>query len=173
MKKVWLYKKVNDKIVCEACKHFCTLKEGEWGKCGVRVNKNQELYLSVYNKASSLNIDPIEKKPLFHFLPSSSSLSIGTVGCNFGCDFCQNYSTSQYPKENNHRVFGKEVDAVTLIDIAKEYQVKSISYTYKICYSSISIEQVFQWLFLRFLRFLHRKYSGDLSFRESCVFCIF
>jgi pyruvate formate lyase activating enzyme len=130
MKKVWLYKNVNDKIVCEACKHFCTLKEGEWGKCGVRVNKNQELYLSVYNKASSLNIDPIEKKPLFHFLPSSSSLSIGTVGCNFGCDFCQNYSISQYPKENNHRVFGKEVDAVTLIDIAKEYQTKSISYTY-------------------------------------------
>ncbi|MFT4297856.1 MAG: hypothetical protein ACMXX5_01560 [Candidatus Woesearchaeota archaeon] len=89
MKQAVLYKKLKDhKIECSACMHRCILSNGKKGICNVRQNKDGKLYLLVYGKAAALNIDPIEKKPLYHFFPGTSIFSIGTSGCNFKCKFC-------------------------------------------------------------------------------------
>ncbi len=106
------------------------LKDGEYGKCGVRVNKGGKLYLTVYGLVSAINVDPIEKKPLYHFLPSSFSLSIGTVGCNFSCKFCQNWEISQYPQSHNYEVFGEFIKPEEIVKLAQFYKAASISYTY-------------------------------------------
>lgn len=89
----------NKAVQCLACNRYCKIPEGNAGFCGVRVNDNGELKLSVYGKPCAVWIDPIEKKPLFHFLPGSRSFSIGTFGCNYNCFFCQNYDISQAPHE--------------------------------------------------------------------------
>jgi pyruvate formate lyase activating enzyme len=81
----------NEKIKCLLCRHHCILKEGQVGICGINMNKNGELINLAYGHPSSINVDPVEKKPLFHFLPGSDVLSFGTVGCNFRCPFCQKY----------------------------------------------------------------------------------
>lgn len=106
------------------------LEDGEHGKCGVRVNRKGTLYLTVYGLVSAINVDPIEKKPLYHFLPGSYSLSIGTVGCNFSCKFCQNWEISQYPQSHNYQVFGKSIEPKEIVRIAQLYKTASISYTY-------------------------------------------
>ena len=82
-------------IECFACSHFCKIKNGQVGICGVRQNRSGKLYSLVYGKAVAVHIDPIEKKPLFHFLPGSFAYSFGTVGCNFRCGNCQNFDISQ------------------------------------------------------------------------------
>lgn len=100
MKLAILYEKLKDnKVKCGVCNHGCLITEGRKGICGVRKNKKGELYTLVYGKAIAENIDPIEKKPFFHFLPGSKSLSIATVGCNFRCLHCQNADISQVSKE--------------------------------------------------------------------------
>jgi len=120
------YKAQGDKIVCLLCRHYCKLKEGQVGICGVNKNENGKLVNLVYGKVSAINIDPIEKKPLYHFLPASTSLSIGTVGCNFKCPFCQNWQISQTSSlEGSYDITPKQ-----LVDIALEKGCKSISYTY-------------------------------------------
>ena len=99
MKEAYLYKKLpGEKVQCQNCPHFCIILPGKRGICGVRENIDGKLYALNYGKAIAVNIDPIEKKPFFHFLPGSYSLSIATVGCNFICANCQNYSISQAPK---------------------------------------------------------------------------
>ncbi|MCK5568488.1 MAG: hypothetical protein KAJ15_02155, partial [Spirochaetes bacterium] len=96
MKEAYLYKKLNDmKVRCDLCNHRCVIGDGEKGKCCVRKNSNGKLYSLVYRKLISENIDPIEKKPLFHFQPGTSSFSIAAMGCNFRCEFCQNWQISQ------------------------------------------------------------------------------
>ena len=101
----WLSKKLpSGKILCEACSQACSLEEGEYGICRVRRVEGGELKLLVYGLAAAVNVDPIEKKPMFHFLPKSKAFSFGTVGCNFSCKFCQNYDISQYPQEQNHEI---------------------------------------------------------------------
>ena len=120
------YRKEGEKIVCLLCRHYCKLKDGQVGICGVNKNEGGKLVNLVYGKVSAINIDPIEKKPLYHFLPGSSSLSIGTVGCNFKCPFCQNWQISQSKDVNN----SYEVTPQQLVDIALEKGCKSISYTY-------------------------------------------
>ena len=120
------YKAQGDKIVCLLCRHYCKLKEGQVGICGVNKNENGKLVNLVYGKVSAINIDPIEKKPLYHFLPASTSLSIGTVGCNFKCPFCQNWQISQTSSlEGSYDITPNQ-----LVDIALEKGCKSISYTY-------------------------------------------
>ncbi|MBU0590699.1 AmmeMemoRadiSam system radical SAM enzyme [Candidatus Micrarchaeota archaeon] len=89
----------NKKIQCIACNRRCVISPGDAGFCGVRANENSKLKLTVYGKPCAVWIDPIEKKPLFHFLPGTKSFSIGTFGCNFSCDFCQNYDISQAPQD--------------------------------------------------------------------------
>ena len=112
-------------IICLQCANTCKIKDGKSGFCKIIFNENQTLKNINQDKVSALNIDPIEKKPLYHFLPSSKSLSIGTSGCNFRCPFCQNYEISQYPKSSH-----KEISKESLLHITQNHGCKSISFTY-------------------------------------------
>jgi len=123
-------KRKENKVLCKACNQRCVLDVGDYGKCGIRKNENGDLYLTVYGLAAAFNIDPIEKKPLFHFLPGTEILSVGTVGCNFGCKFCQNFEISQYPQEHNYEVFGTTLMPETIVNIAKTRKIPSIAFTY-------------------------------------------
>lgn len=127
-KEAKLYKKEGLNIRCLACSHKCLIAKDQAGICGVRQNIKGKLYLLVYGKVVSMNVDSIEKKPLYHFLPGTKSFSIGTVGCNFKCDFCQNYDISQAPKQGN--LFGKDIEPEKIVDEALKTKCKSISYTY-------------------------------------------
>ncbi len=130
MKQAILYKKLKDKSVrCQVCNHHCLILNGKRGICGVRENQNGKLFSLVYNKAIACNVDPIEKKPFFHFLPGSHSLSIATVGCNFSCLHCQNWDISQGPKENG-QILGENLPPQEIVNLALKYRVPSISYTY-------------------------------------------
>jgi pyruvate formate lyase activating enzyme len=129
--KAWLSKELQDKkVLCLACAHACKLNKDEHGICGVRKNKDGQLMLRVYGLASAMNIDPVEKKPLFHFLPDTSTFSLGTVGCNFKCKFCQNWGISQYPQTHNFQVFGHKLSPKKAVELALNYKCSSISYTY-------------------------------------------
>ena len=120
------FKKLDDKIECLLCRHHCKLKENQVGICGINMNKNGKLVNLVYAHPSSINIDPIEKKPLFHFLPASSILSFGTVGCNFKCPFCQNWQIAHTNKVNNSIYVSPE----EMVNLALKYNTLSIAYTY-------------------------------------------
>ena len=128
IKRASLFKREGENVRCLACAHKCLIRKGKTGICGVRRNVDGELYLLVYGKLASIAIDPIEKKPLYYFLPGSNSLSIGTVGCNFKCKWCQNYGISQASK--NGDLFGQEKKPQEIVELAIKYGCKSISYTY-------------------------------------------
>src|SRR4030066_266181 len=101
LKKAVLWDAEQDKkIKCKLCSHRCVIAEGKLGRCQVRKNINGTLYSLNYDKVCSANPDPIEKKPLFHFQPGTKSFSIATMGCNFRCEFCQNWQISQAAIEN-------------------------------------------------------------------------
>jgi len=117
-------------VECFLCNHRCHIKEGRRGICQVRENRDGTLYSLVYGKLVSQNVDPIEKKPLFHFLPGTLSYSIATVGCNFRCAHCQNYDISQYPRLHNGAIAGSSVTPGHVVESAIEYGCRSISYTY-------------------------------------------
>jgi pyruvate formate lyase activating enzyme len=87
-------------VLCTLCPHDCRIADGGRGACGVRYNKHGVLYTLVYDKVVSRLVEPVEKKPLYHFYPASTAYSIGTVGCNLRCAFCQNWQISQWPKEH-------------------------------------------------------------------------
>lgn len=130
MKEAYLYEKLQeDKVRCSLCNHKCILGNGRRGICGVRENRSGTLVSLVYGKVIATHCDPIEKKPLFHFLPGSSSYSIATVGCNFRCLFCQNADISQMP-EDQDRIMGHDKDPETIVQDALHAGSKSISYTY-------------------------------------------
>ena len=131
MQECILYHKLKEnKVQCTACRHKCTIDDDKNGLCGVRQNKGGKLYLAVYGKASSVNVDPIEKKPMYHFLPGSHIFSIGTLGCNFSCDFCQNFDISQATKNNNIRNYGHELSPKKIVDTCIKENIKSIAFTY-------------------------------------------
>lgn len=121
-------KKEEQKVWCYLCSHHCLIKEGKRGICGVRENQGGTLYSLVYGKPIAYHVDPIEKKPLFHFLPGSTSFSLATAGCNFRCLFCQNADISQ-ASELKH-IPGQEMAAEEIVDAALRAQCQSISYTY-------------------------------------------
>jgi pyruvate formate lyase activating enzyme len=99
MKEALFYERLEEnRVLCTLCSHLCKIKDGKKGVCGVRINWGGKLYTLVYDKVVARDIDPIEKKPLFHFYPSKRAYSITTVGCNFRCFYCQNFEISQYPK---------------------------------------------------------------------------
>ncbi|RXJ65566.1 AmmeMemoRadiSam system radical SAM enzyme [Halarcobacter ebronensis] len=116
----------SSKLICLLCSHYCELKENQVGVCGVNKNNGKEIECLVYGHVSAFNIDPIEKKPLYHFLPGSKSLSLGTVGCNFHCNYCQNYGISQEKNiDKSNYISPKEI-----VEIALQRGCESISYTY-------------------------------------------
>ena len=90
-------------IQCLACRRYCKIPDGLAGFCGVRANEKGRMHLEVYGKPCAVWVDPVEKKPLFHFLPGSEIYSIGTFGCNFACRFCQNWDISQAPQQARSR----------------------------------------------------------------------
>jgi len=121
------YRKLSgDKIQCLLCRHYCELKEGQTGVCSVNKNLGGELVNLVYGHIAALNIDPVEKKPLYHFLPGTTALSIGTVGCNMQCSFCQNWQISQEKTVLQKGFISPE----EIVELALKYQAKSIAYTY-------------------------------------------
>ena len=129
-KEVYLYKKLpHEKVQCKTCAHYCTLSPGQRGKCGVRENIEGKLYALNYEKAIALNVDPIEKKPFFHFLPGSYSLSMATVGCNLTCLNCQNWEISQSFK-GRKEIPGERISPREIVNLALKHKVASISYTY-------------------------------------------
>jgi len=130
VKEAFLYKKLADKKVkCELCPHFCLIVDGKRGICGVRENQDGVLCSLVYGKIVSSYADPIEKKPLFHFLPGSFSYSIATAGCNFRCLFCQNWEISQMPREQRI-IIGEEKTPDEIVSAALKENCQSIAYTY-------------------------------------------
>ena len=128
MKEAKFYEKIEGKQVkCNLCNHRCIIKNGSRGICNVRENNNGILFSLVYGKVIAQNIDPIEKKPLFHFHPGSKTYSIATEGCNFKCLHCQNYTISQ--KKNND-IIGKNISPEDIVKNAIQEDCKSIAYTY-------------------------------------------
>jgi pyruvate formate lyase activating enzyme len=127
--RLWKSLEEDRKVQCRLCSHYCRIEPGEYGKCGVRTNQDGALFTLTYDRVAALNLDPIEKKPLFHFLPGTQSFSVGTMGCNLACTFCQNYTLSQAPKQSG-RVSGERVSPEQLANAAKHYKAESISYTY-------------------------------------------
>jgi pyruvate formate lyase activating enzyme len=122
------YKKHPDReIECTLCPRFCKLGDKERGYCGVRENMGGTYYTLVYGKACSIARDPIEKKPLFHYLPKSSALSIATAGCNVNCKFCQNWEISQVRPE---QVQNYDFPPRAVVETAKKYRCAVIAYTY-------------------------------------------
>ncbi len=131
MKEAMIYEKLKGTDVrCRLCGHNCLIHTGQRGICAVRENREGILYSLVYGKVISMNIDPVEKKPLFHFLPGSSSFSIATVGCNFRCKHCQNYEISQFPKERKFQIPGRDMTPEAIVEAAVYNNCESISYTY-------------------------------------------
>jgi len=141
MKEARLYKKIppkadqpladKDKFVrCSLCSHRCLIKPGKRGLCFVRENQNGILYSLVYGLAIEANVDPIEKKPFFHFQPGSLSFSFCTAGCNFRCEFCQNWSGSQITKGPGGKIIGFPLSPEEIVKQAIKNDCRSIAYTY-------------------------------------------
>jgi len=115
------------KVRCNLCYKRCPIVSSGYGACGVRYNEDGTLYTLVYGLLTAVNLDPIEKKPLMHFMPGSSVLSISTAGCNFMCMFCQNWTISQSRRDD---VYGEYYTPEKLVSIGRRYSADGISYTY-------------------------------------------
>jgi len=121
------YVKLGEEVRCGLCPNACLLQDGQRGTCRVRVNKNGRLYSLVYGNPCSVHVDPIEKKPLFHFLPGTTAFSIATAGCNFRCLNCQNWEISQKAPEETTNV---ELMPEDVVATALKSGANSIAYTY-------------------------------------------
>ena len=131
MKEAMLYKAFPEKKVsCFLCSHRCDIVDSKFGTCGVRQNKEGKLFTHVYGEVIAAHVDPIEKKPLYHFLPGTTSFSIATIGCNFRCPFCQNWQISQVSKRKEGGFQGQKLLPEDVVHAAKNYGCQSISYTY-------------------------------------------
>ncbi len=130
IKEAILYEKMAaDAARCHLCHHECRISLNKRGLCGVRENRAGVLYTLVYGAIIAENVDPIEKKPLYHVYPASRSFSIATAGCNFRCDFCQNYEISQLPRDGGN-IAGQEVTPATVVERAIKSGSRTIAYTY-------------------------------------------
>ncbi|MDP6685935.1 MAG: AmmeMemoRadiSam system radical SAM enzyme [Candidatus Omnitrophota bacterium] len=130
IKEAMFYEKLDKDLVrCNLCSHHCKIPSGEFGVCGVRKNQGGALNTHVYGEVIASHVDPIEKKPLYHFFPGSASYSIATVGCNFKCGFCQNWQISQASKRESD-LAGTSISPEEIVNEAEKNKCKSISYTY-------------------------------------------
>jgi pyruvate formate lyase activating enzyme len=133
----------NKKTKCRLCAHNCIIDDEKTGSCRVRKNENGELFSLIYGSSSSIAADPIEKKPLYHFFPGTTVFSLGTVGCNFKCLHCQNYSISTAGID---LLYIRELKPEDVLRLAKQYNCKGVSYTYneptiwhEFCYDSAKL----------------------------------
>ena len=124
--KYW-HKIENGRIQCDLCPQACKLDEGQRGICFVRMRENDQVVLTTYGRSSGFAIDPIEKKPLNHFLPGTKAYSFGTAGCNLRCKFCQNWHISK-AREND--ILSKVSSPESIAKLAKEYGCQSVAFTY-------------------------------------------
>lgn len=131
MKKAMYFKKLeNGKVQCTLCPHKCIISENNYGICKVRKNISGELFVENYALLSAVNFDPIEKKPLYHYYPNKIILSVGSVGCNMHCDFCQNFEISQIGVDRNNKYI-KDINTEELVELAlSNPQNIGIAYTY-------------------------------------------
>ena len=130
-KEAMLYDQIADKKVqCKLCAHRCKIKDNNYGICSVRQNRDGKLYTAAYGKVIAANADPIEKKPLYHILPGTSSFSIATMGCNFKCSFCQNWRISQVTDDKKSNLPGQDLSPEEIVRSARQQGCKSIAYTY-------------------------------------------
>ena len=130
MKEASFYKKLDNlKVKCLLCPHECLIHNNETGICAVRKNLGGTLFSLVYGKVIAENTDPIEKKPLYHFMPATRSFSLATVGCNLKCQHCQNYEISQMPLDRK-MINGRDKSPEELVRFAKNTSCDSISFTY-------------------------------------------
>ncbi len=123
----WWEKQTDQKVHCFLCPQSCRIKKGELGVCNVRRNTDGELFSLSYAHPIALHADPIEKKPLYHFLPGTRSFSLGTMGCNLKCSFCQNWELARgtYEDFNARKVSPRQV-----VSLAQKSNCKSIAFTY-------------------------------------------
>lgn len=122
---VKLQRQINDKLMCLLCNHLCQLKEGETGRCRVRKNTGEKISLVTYGRIVSMTVEPIEKKPITHFLPGTKTLSIGTGSCNMSCQFCENHDISQQVKKATKTYTHRDI-----IDLAKKHKCESVCMTF-------------------------------------------
>ncbi|MEW6557052.1 MAG: AmmeMemoRadiSam system radical SAM enzyme [Elusimicrobiota bacterium] len=122
-----IYNQEKKQIKCNLCPNYCIIADGKTGSCRIRKNIDGKLFTLTYNNFTSVSMDPIEKKPLYHFYPGSEILSLGTLGCNFHCQFCQNYEISQAEFDETYL---KNVTSSDAVALAKQYGSIGISYTY-------------------------------------------
>lgn len=126
-----LYEELKDHNVhCYLCNHHCKIKESYFGFCGARENRGGKLFTHTYGETVAANIDPIEKKPLYHFLPGTRTFSIATQGCNFHCGFCQNWQISQVFVQQDSNLKSIDLLPLDIVDYALKQNCKSVSYTY-------------------------------------------
>jgi pyruvate formate lyase activating enzyme len=130
MKEALLYQRLpGGKVRCDMCAHRCVIFPGQAGICRVRENEDGTLYSLVYGRTAGQNVDPVEKKPLFHFYPGSTAYSITTVGCNFHCHFCQNWAIAQ-AIDPSQFLMGEELTPEQIVNRAIDHGCKSVAYTY-------------------------------------------
>ena len=125
MNEAFLYSIAGSRVKCTACSRYCIMKEGQTGFCGIRKNIGGKLFLLSYGRAEALAVDPIEKKPLYHYLPGGRVLSLSTSGCNWMCSFCQNYDISQ-----RREIRGEYLSPDEVVNLAIKSGSDGISYTY-------------------------------------------
>lgn len=131
LKEALLYRRLqNDKVSCFLCSHRCLIADGHFGICQARQNKGGRLYTLAYGEVCAANIDPIEKKPIFHMLPGSKSYSFAALGCNFRCGFCQNWRISQKKEADKLGTNLEPKSPEKIVSEALRYKCQSISYTY-------------------------------------------
>jgi pyruvate formate lyase activating enzyme len=115
------------RVQCDLCPRYCKLHEGQRGFCFVRACREHQVVLTTYGRSSGFCVDPIEKKPLYHFLPGTAVLSFGTAGCNLGCKFCQNWEIS---KSRELDTLGEEASPQTIVSAAVALGCRSVAFTY-------------------------------------------
>ncbi len=120
----------DNRVRCFLCSHCCLIQPGKFGVCGVRQNINGEMFTYAYGEVIARHVDPIEKKPLYHFLPGTRSYSVATVGCNFKCGFCQNWRISQSSFKDGSAQTGRLLTPEKAVEEARESRCRSIAYTY-------------------------------------------
>jgi len=149
MARISFYKKSSaNAITCTACLHYCTIPKGAFGLCGARKNEKNKIKLITHSRPCSLHLDPVEKKPLYHYLPGSKTMSIGFFGCNFKCDFCQNFDIACLRGSTAEKEIIKlpETSPQNFVEIAQKQNAKSIAFTYN--EPSISAEYNLEAIFL-------------------------